>query len=51
MIKKDFNKAKDNIDCYSKKIKLLGKAGNGQLAKMVNQICIGGLVQALIRRY
>ena len=32
---------------YSKKIKLLGKAGNGQLAKMVNQICIGGLVQAL----
>ena len=28
-------------------MKLLGKAGNGQLAKMVNQICIGGLVQAL----
>ncbi len=43
----DFDKAKDNIDCYSKKMKLLGKAGNGQLAKMVNQICIGGLVQAL----
>jgi len=42
-----FNKAKDIIDCYSKKMKLLGKAGNGQLAKMVNQICIGGLVQAL----
>ena len=42
-----FDKAKDVIDCYSKKIKLLGKAGNGQLAKMVNQICIGGLVQAL----
>ena len=42
-----FDKAKNIIDCYSKKIKLLGKAGNGQLAKMVNQICIGGLVQAL----
>jgi 3-hydroxyisobutyrate dehydrogenase len=43
----DFNKAKDIIDCYSKKIKLLGGAGNGQLAKMVNQICIAGLVQGL----
>jgi len=42
-----FDKAKDVIDCYSKQMKLLGKAGNGQLAKMVNQICIGGLVQAL----
>jgi len=45
--KEDFEKSKDVIDCYSKKMKLLGKAGNGQLAKMVNQICIGGLVQAL----
>ena len=43
----DYNKAKNIIDCYSKKIKLLGKAGNGQLAKMVNQICIAGLVQGL----
>ena len=43
----NFDKAKNIIDCYSKKMKLLGKAGNGQLAKMVNQICIGGLVQAL----
>jgi 3-hydroxyisobutyrate dehydrogenase len=42
-----FDKAKDVIDCYSKKMKLLGKAGNGQLAKMVNQICIAGLVQGL----
>ena len=46
-IRKILDKAKDKIDCYSKKVKLLGKAGNGQLAKMVNQICIGGLVQAL----
>ena len=43
----DFDKAKDIIDCYSKKMKLLGVAGNGQLAKMVNQICIAGLVQGL----
>ncbi len=43
----DFNKAKDKIDCYSKKMKLLGGPGNGQLAKMVNQICIAGLVQSL----
>ena len=43
----DYDKANHIIDCYSKKMKLLGKAGSGQLAKMVNQICIGGLVQAL----
>ena len=44
---KNFDKAKGIIDCYSKKMKLLGGAGNGQLAKMVNQICIAGLVQGL----
>ena len=43
----DFDKAKDKIDSYSKKMKLLGGPGNGQLAKMVNQICIAGLVQGL----
>ena len=43
----DFDKAKDKIDCYSKIMKLLGGPGNGQLAKMVNQICIAGLVQGL----
>ena len=43
----DYEKAEPIIDCYSKKIKLLGTAGSGQLAKMVNQICIAGLVQAL----
>ena len=43
----DFDKAKDKIECYSKKMKLLGNAGSGQLAKMVNQICIAGLVQGL----
>jgi len=44
---KDFNKAKDIINCYSKKVQLLGTSGSGQLAKMVNQICIAGLVQGL----
>ena len=43
----DFKRAEPIIDCYSKKIKLLGPAGNGQLCKMVNQICIAGLVQGL----
>ena len=45
--KKDFDKAKHIIDCYSKKVQLLGPSGSGQLAKMVNQICIAGLVQGL----
>jgi len=45
--REDYEKAKHIIDCYSKKMKLLGKAGSGQLAKMVNQICIAGLVQGL----
>ena len=42
-----YKKAKPVIDCYSKKIKLLGPSGSGQLTKMVNQICIAGLVQGL----
>ncbi len=45
--KNDFNKAEKIISCYSKKVKLLGPSGSGQLAKMVNQICIAGLVQGL----
>lgn len=35
------------IDSYAKQSKLLGEAGSGQLTKMVNQICIAGLVQGL----
>ena len=42
-----FEKALPIISCYSKKVKLLGPSGTGQLAKMVNQICIAGLVQGL----
>jgi len=45
--KKHFDKAKSIIDCYSKKAQLLGPSGSGQLTKMVNQICIAGLVQGL----
>ncbi|ASP20422.1 2-hydroxy-3-oxopropionate reductase [Antarctobacter heliothermus] len=35
------------IDSYAQSCKLLGSTGAGQLAKMVNQICIAGLVQGL----
>ncbi|WP_067864784.1 NAD(P)-dependent oxidoreductase [Neptuniibacter marinus] len=42
-----FAKASPVIEAYAKSIRLLGEVGSGQLAKMVNQICIGGLVQAL----
>jgi len=43
----NFDKAKDVIDCFSKKMKLLGDSGSGQLAKMVNQICVAGVVQGI----
>lgn len=33
--------------CFAKAVTLLGASGSGQLAKMVNQICIAGLVQGL----
>ena len=45
--KEVFERAQPVIRCYSKKVKLLGPSGSGQLAKMVNQICIAGLVQGL----
>ncbi|PCJ38778.1 MAG: oxidoreductase [Alphaproteobacteria bacterium] len=45
--KKIFEKTDPILHCYARKTKLLGGAGSGQLAKMVNQICIAGLVQAL----
>lgn len=44
---KDFDRAKPVIDSYARACALMGEAGSGQLAKMVNQICIAGLVQAL----
>ena len=42
-----FAKAKPVIESYARMIGLMGPAGAGQLAKMVNQICIAGLVQGL----
>ncbi len=42
-----FERAKPIIDSYAKACALMGPAGAGQLTKMVNQICIAGLVQAL----
>ena len=35
------------LDCYAKKSLWMGEAGSGQLTKMVNQICIAGLLQGL----
>ncbi len=43
----NYDKAKNVIDCFSKKMKLLGDSGSGQLAKMVNQICVAGVVQGI----
>lgn len=42
-----FNRASPIIDAYARSCKLMGPAGAGQLTKMVNQICIAGLVQGL----
>lgn len=42
-----FEKARPVIDCYARMVGLMGPAGSGQLTKMVNQICIAGLVQGL----
>ena len=42
-----FERAKPVMDSYARAVTLLGPAGAGQLTKMVNQVCIAGLVQAL----
>ncbi len=42
-----FAKAEPVIRAFAKMVRLLGPAGSGQKTKMVNQICIAGLVQAL----
>ena len=42
-----YDKAKSVFSIYSKFSKLMGGSGSGQLTKMVNQICIAGLVQGL----
>ena len=42
-----FNTAEPLMRAYGKAVTLMGPVGNGQLTKMVNQICIAGLVQGL----
>ena len=42
-----FEKARPVIDAYARMVGLMGPAGAGQLTKMINQICIAGLVQGL----
>ena len=42
-----FDNAKSVMSAYGKTIELIGNAGSGQLSKMINQICIAGLVQGL----
>lgn len=42
-----FERARPVMDCYARAITLIGPVGSGQLAKMVNQICIAGVVQGL----
>jgi 3-hydroxyisobutyrate dehydrogenase len=43
----DFAKAKPVIETYARAVNLIGPSGSGQLTKMVNQICIGGLIEGL----
>jgi len=42
-----FERASPIMESYARAITLIGPAGSGQLAKMVNQICIAGLLQGL----
>jgi 3-hydroxyisobutyrate dehydrogenase len=42
-----FDRAKPAMDAYARAVTLMGGAGAGQLTKMVNQICIAGLLQGL----
>ncbi len=42
-----FDRARPVLDAYARYMRLLGPAGSGQLAKMVNQVCIAGVIQGL----
>ena len=42
-----FEKSREVLKSYGKKIKFMGVSGSGQLTKIINQICIAGLVQGL----
>ncbi len=45
--KEVFEKCKPIMQSYGKNIEYFGKSGNGQIAKMANQICIAGIIQSL----
>ncbi|RDB44219.1 NAD(P)-dependent oxidoreductase [Halomonas sp. DQ26W] len=45
--KSEFSRAEPTLAHYARAVSLMGPAGCGQLTKMVNQICIAGLVQGL----
>ncbi len=45
--KENFERTEPVMACYTKTVKLMGGTGAGQLTKMVNQICIAGVVQGL----
>ena len=42
-----YSKVMPILESYSKAIELIGPSGSGQLTKMINQICIAGLIQGL----
>ena len=42
-----YQRAEPILQCYARMQRLMGEIGSGQLTKMVNQICIGGLLQGL----
>ncbi|MGY9007224.1 MAG: NAD(P)-dependent oxidoreductase [Candidatus Pelagibacterales bacterium] len=44
---KTYNDSEELLQAYGKKIKFMGQSGSGQLTKIINQICIAGLVQGL----
>ena len=45
--KNKFEVLKKSLDCYFKSMIYMGKSGNGQLTKMVNQICVASIIQGL----
>ena len=45
--KNKFKVLKRSLDCYYKSMIYMGKSGNGQLTKMVNQICVASIIQGL----
>ena len=45
--KQAFFKSEELLKSYGKKIKFMGNVGSGQLTKIINQVCIAGLIQGL----